>query len=82
MAQGRLEKYLGANQSINKIFFLMYNVFSGAFECVRPSDRFCPSVRQMSVRPTDVRPSDRCLSIRQMSVRLTDVRPSDRCPFV
>ena len=53
----------------------MYNVFSGAFECVRPfirqilsdrltdsvspSDRFCPSVRQMSLRPTDVRPSDR-----------------------
>ena len=38
----------------------MYNVFSGAFECVRPSDRLCPSVRQiLSVRPTDVRPSDR-----------------------
>ena len=60
MAQGRLEKYLGANQSINKKFFLMYNVFSGAFECVRPSDRLCPSFRQiLSVRPTDVRPSDR-----------------------
>ena len=26
---------------------------------VRPSDRLCPSVRQMSVLPTDVRPSDR-----------------------
>ena len=38
----------------------MYIVFSGAFECVRPSDRLCPSVRQiLSVRPTDVRPSDR-----------------------
>ena len=46
----------------------MYNVFSGAFECVRPSDRLCPSVRQiLSVCPTDfVRPSDRCPSVRQI----------------
>ena len=76
MVQGRLEKYFGGNRSINNFFSNIDYIFWVELKNVRPSDR-CRSVRQMSVRPTDVCPSDRCPSIWQMSIR-----PSDRCPSV